>query len=562
MTALLRAVLKTIARIEVAAFAGNYYFWLGLSVVAAVLFSLSGLVPALSFVYTIQDDARQHIFWLQFDGEILQGDLISDYFASVAPWGFKSLYHLVAFLGIDVFWFNKISPLLIGVATTGYCFALSYAWFPIAIAGFFSSVLLNQNLWLLDDLSSGTPRAFIYLLLLAFLYYLVKRNLAGCAIALIFQGLFYPQAVLISGALLGLRLVFCKSKKVEVWGLAVAVAIAIVYGVSSSQYAPVISLEMARSLPEFAAEGRSAFFSSNWVQFWLLGRRSGFFPIEWQYSLMLVYGLGLWWLKKYPRCFPLVNKLNSSIDILPQLLVASSCWFALAHLLLFRLHLPSRYTHHSIRLILALLAGITLTVVGERILFYLRRFVAGRLLSFIKVTLFILLLSGLLYPTVAVQSYPERLGYVTGEAAELYEFLQQQPPGSLVATLSEEGDFIPSLTGQQVLAAREYAIPYHWGYYKLLRQRIEDLITAQYSQGELEVRQFVQRYNPDFWLVDRNAFTTKYLQNNPWLQQFNSSAKAARNLEHQQPFILQNSDRCKLWEDSRHILIDAECLKD
>ena len=63
-------------------------FWLLLSIFAAILFSLSGLKIALQSSYTIQDDARQYIFWMQqFNNNGLwENDLIADYFKSVTPY--------------------------------------------------------------------------------------------------------------------------------------------------------------------------------------------------------------------------------------------------------------------------------------------------------------------------------------------------------------------------------------------------------------------------------------------------------------------------------------------
>ncbi len=545
----------------------DYQFWLGLSVIAAVLFSLSGLVPALRSQYTIQDDARQHVFWMQqfSNSELFQNDLIAEYFRSVSPFGFQSLYRLIASFVIDIWWFNQISSLLIGVATTVYCFAVSYLIFPVAIAGFWSSLLLNQNLWLLDDLASGTPRAFIYLLLLAFIYYLLKDRVIACILVLVFQGLFYPQAVLISGFILGFRLVFTSNNhQLEFLGLVTASIILISYGLQTSEFTPVISAQAAKVLPEFAAGGRSTFFSDNWVKFWLIGRRSGFFPVEWPYSLMCTYGLALWWLISYPQKFPLVKKISPKIIIIPQLLLVSSCLYLLAHLLLFRLHLPGRYTHHSIRICLALLDGITITIISQAIIEFSQKFLTTKLFNsrLGKSLLFGLLLITLLYPTYAAQSYPQRLGYVTGEATQLYQFLQQQPVDTLVVTLSNEADLIPSLAQRSVLTAAEYSIPYHQGYYQKIRQRIKATITAQYSPDSKLIKQFINRYQPDLWLLDHNAFTGEYLLNNPWLQQFNPVTQQALNqLETQSnSFLAQNSDRCKVWQDAQHSLLDAKCL--
>lgn len=137
--------------------------WFGLSLLVAVLFALDGLRLAFQSPYTVHNDARQHVFWMQrfLEPSLFPADLIADYFQSVAPLGYAMLYKLFASLGIDPLVLNKVLPGIQGLLATIYCFRVCTQVFPIPFAGFLASLLLNQNLWLRDDLSSGTPRAFI-----------------------------------------------------------------------------------------------------------------------------------------------------------------------------------------------------------------------------------------------------------------------------------------------------------------------------------------------------------------------------------------------------------------
>ncbi|MDJ0687325.1 MAG: hypothetical protein QNJ41_02335 [Xenococcaceae cyanobacterium MO_188.B32] len=545
-------------------FRSKYNFWFTLSIIAAILFSLSGLKLAFQSPYIIQDDARQHIFWMQQfnDHDLFPGDLIADYFQSVAPWGFTNLYKPIAGLGIDVISFNKFTPLLIGVATTIYCFLVCLEIFPIPFAGFVSSLLLNQNLWMLDDLSSGTPRAFIYPLFLAFIYYLLKNNTPLCILSIILQGLFYPQTVLISGAVLILRLLSDRQNiKIYLLGLLTAASILLIYAAKTSEFGDIVTLEQAQSLPEFMPGGRSAFFADNFREFWLLGRRSGFFPIEWQYSLMCAYGVSLFWLKRYPHRFPLVKKIDKKVIILLQIFSAGLLLYCLAHLFLFRLHLPSRYSQHILRIIIALVDGIAIAVLFNSLTSWIERQFSYYRKLFKSFGL-IILLSLLLYPTYAVQAYPHRLGYVEPETVELYQFLEQQPKDSLIATLGREADFIPTLAKRSVLVAEEYAIPYHWGYYQQIDRRIRDLITAQYSTDFDTVRQFIQKYQLDFWLISTNAFTIDYLKNNLWLRQFQPETFNAIEMisKKPKPILARLNNRCQIFTEQNLVAIEADCL--
>lgn len=550
----------------------NYSYYLlsfVASIIASILFSLAGLKLAFQHPFTIQDDARQHIFWMQqfSNQDLFPNDVIADYFKSVAPEGFINLYRFVNSLGIDIFLFNKISPLLISLVTTLYCFKVCLKIFPIPFAGFLSTLLLNQNLWMLDDLSSGTPRAFIYPLFLAFIYYLLRNNLWLCLLTIILQGLFYPQTVLISATILFIKLAYERKSSLlkKIWqtpnniyllGLITSVIILTFYGLKTSSYEPIIAIEQAKLMPEFASNGRSAFFTDSFIDFWLLGRRSGWLPIEWQYTLICSCGIIILWLKRFPKKFTLAIKINYKSRILLHIIIASTILFFLSHLLLFRLHLPSRYIHHSLRITLALLDAIAISIIFNKITSY---FNYKKLATIILILLLIL-------PSYAVQSYPHRLGYITGKSTKLYNFLQQQPTNSLIATLSQEGDNIPSFTARSVLVAEEYAIPYHQGYYQQIRQRAKDLIAAQYSLDEQTIINFINQYGIDLWLVDTDAFQPEYLLNNRWLQQFNPEIEDAILVleNNQKPILVQQSgsrrDRCTIFQSENHIIWKTDCL--
>ena len=534
----------------------QYHIWLLTSILVAILFSLSGFGLAFDSPYTVQDDARQHVFWLQKlnDPALFNNDLIADYFSSVAPLGYKFLYWLANAIGIEPFLFNKLLPVLIGVATSIFTFLVTMEIFPVPFAGFVASLLLNQNLWMLDDLVSGTPRAFFYVLFLGFIYYLLRQNLIACCLFIALQGLFYPQVLLISSVILCLNLVTQQQKKYfYITGLIIASAVIAVYKLQTGNSHEVIDLELAKQLPEFRLEGRNPFFIDNFWSFWLVGQRSGYFPREWQYVLLCSFGLLLPVIIKHCRIFPLAKLINPNISIIKQILIASLILFSLSHLFLFKLHLPSRYTQHTARIVIALVDGITLAIIIDKL---------SQFKPKLRPLIVIIMLGALLYPTYAVQSYPYRLGYVTGSSPKLYKFLQQQPKNVLIASLSSQADFIPSLAKRSVLVSQEYSIPYHWNYYQQVRQRAKDLIQAQYSYSQTEIEQFIDKYNVDLWLIDKDTFTTQYLENNSWLNQFQpETKKAIANLKQNDKLVLPNKiSECTVFQTTKLNLLDTQCL--
>lgn len=536
----------------------KFKFWLGASVVAAMLFSLSGLGLAFDSAYTVQDDARQHVFWLQRlnDSDLFPQDLIADYFSSVAPAGYKFLYWLANWFGINPFLFSKILPVLLGVGTSVYLYLVTIEIFSVPLAGFLASLLLNQNLWILNDLVSGTPRAFFYVLFLGFIYYLLRRELFLCLLLLVLQGLFYPQIVLISSGIFILRAIHRQDKYFYLIGLVTAVFILAVYKLQAGEFTNVITLEAAQQLPEFYPDGRSAFFSDKVWYFWLFGERSGFFPFEWQYFALCSFGLLLPIIYQFPRQFSLVRQLNRGAAIIWQMLLASLGLFCLAHVMLFRLHLPSRYSQHTWRIAIALMGGIVLAIFLQ---YLCQRIIKGRISQWLAIAITITII---LIPTIEVQHRPYRLSYVTGQAPKLYRFLQQQPKDITIATLSKEADFIPSLAQRSVLVSREYSIPYHWDYYGQIRQRTRDLIQAQYS-SQTDLERFIRKYQVDLWLLDRQAFSVEYLKSNSWLNQFSPEIQnAIASLQQSQPEILSQRDRCSIFQTTELYLLDAKCLLD
>ena len=79
-------------------------FWLCLSLGFAIVCAWLALKEGFSSEWIVQDDARQHVFWMMryLDPQLFPDDLIANYFQSVAPVGYTSLYKLAAAAGISL----------------------------------------------------------------------------------------------------------------------------------------------------------------------------------------------------------------------------------------------------------------------------------------------------------------------------------------------------------------------------------------------------------------------------------------------------------------------------
>ncbi len=563
------------------------FFWFVLSLTFSALFSGLVMKEAFSGEYIIQDDARQFVSWLQQlqDPALFQQDLIADYFKSVTPIGYRTLYQGMSIIGIQPILLSKLLPMGLALITTGYCFGVCLTIIRVPFAGFLATLLLNQNLWTIDHFASATPRAFVYPLFLGFLYYLLNRSLLPCLGVIALQGLFYPPFVLISSGVLILDSLQWQNGHFQIskdwrdyrfciFGLGIAFLVLLPYAVGSSEFGPTISAAEAKTMPEFLPGGRNTFFVNDFRSFWICGGRSGLIPNEWcklpyrYFPGMFFAGLLLPVMVKFSAWFPLTKRITKAGIILPKIIVVSLGLYVASHLLLFKIHQPSRYAQHSLRMIMALTAGIALTVMVDGMLKWATKS-TGKINFSVKplvaLTTIVLLGSGvILYPTTLKQNnipFP-RTNYIPGEAKEVYSFLRKQPKDSSIASISEEASSLPAFAQRSILASREYALPYHVGYYKEIRQRAEDMLRAQYSPDINEVRNFISKYQVDFWLLDRTAFSIDYLKKHGWIRQW----KPLRNEvitkleEGDIPAIKGLVSSCTVSETKDLILLEAACI--
>lgn len=551
-------------------------FWFSLSMTFAALYGILCLQQAFQADYVAQDDARQHVFWMRrfLDPQLFPNDLIADYFQSVAPAGYTLFYRMFAVLGLDPIVLSKLLPICLGLVMTAYCFGVSLQILPVPVAGFVASLLLNQCAWIKYDLSSGTPRAFALPLLLAFAYYLLKRDarnvvwgaLLPCLVTIALLGLFYPHMVLIASGVLILRLVDWQDGRLRLSrdrrdylfcaaGLGVVGLVLLPYALESSQFGPAITAAEAKVSPEFFSKGRAPFFDTrDPIDYWLFSRGSGFFPRELPPLLQIGWFLPIVLL--WPGQFPLVRHLTRAIDLLPQLLLSSLGMFLLAHALLFKLHLPNRYTGASVRIVLSLAAGIFVVSVLDSLVRWCepqrKQWMAWGAAALAAIAL-------VFYPAT-LEKFPNSR-YVIGTEPQLYQFYAQQPKDALTASLSPEADNLPTFAQRSTLAGREYGVPYQVGYYRQIRQRAEQLIEAQYSPTLTAAQTLIKTYRVDFWLLDRAAFTQDYVSDHDWLKSFPSFRQAAlQQVATSPPSLAKLVGRCNAFETEKIVVLRADCI--
>lgn len=549
-------------------------FWLMLSLTFAAVYGVLGIKQAFSGEYIVQDDARQHVFWMMrfVDAELFPKDFIANYFQSVAPAGYSTLYKLAATIGIHPLFFHKILPLFLGLISTYYCFGLCLEMLPVPMTGFIASLLLNQHMWMTDDLASTTPRAFIYPIFLGFLYYLSRSSLLPCLGAIALIGLFYPPYALVAAGILVLRLLSWENGRLRLsgdrtnylfcsTGLGIIFLVMLPYALDKSEFGPTYTAAEAKQMGVFAADGRNAFFRPNPVDYWLTGRGSGMFPKSLFTPVTHCVGLLLPLLLFLRSAFPLASRINTKIWLLVQLFLASLAMFLAAHATIFKLYQPGRYTAYSLRLVVAIASAIALTLIIDGVgnwasttetKFHLKNLVA-------LITTATIAIAVVLYPCL-VEKFPT-VGYVEGKMAALYKFFQQQPKDILIASIAPEADNLPTFSQRSVLVGKEYAVPYQKGYYSRFQQRSSDLIRAQYTPDRAVLQNFINIYGIDFWMIERNALTLKYVEDYGWIDDFDATAETILALKQGKvPVLAEVMTSCAVFQNETLVVLDASCI--
>jgi hypothetical protein len=551
------------------------WVWCISTVAIATIYSLMAFQKAFSGNYIVEEDERVFVSFLQqfLDPELLPNDWGAAYFRAVTPMGYQALFGLMAQIGIEPILFSKLILLFIPLVGSAYLYFVCLEILPVPIAAFMAVVMFNQNVWM-NSLFSSTPRGFIYALFPAFIYYVLRRSLLPCLLVILLQGLLYPPYLFIFAGILVLRCVqwqggkpSLSQDKHELWwcglGVGLAIVVMVPYALSSSEFGPVVTLAQAKVMPEFQAKGRVPFFTTNPEQFYLWGWHSGLFAAGLLKPPKLVLAAFLLpVLLRLPDRFPLAQRVQPAIAVLPQILVASFGMFMVAHVLLLRFYLPNRYTIHTLRIVLVIAAAIALMILIDAVLRWSRsgsRAIWKRVLALgfaFGIGGAVLLLP--VYLNARAFGFP-RTPYLQAREVSLYEFLRQQPKDSLTASLSSEADNLPTFAQRPILVGFEYANPYHLRYHDEIKRRVFDLARAQYSPDLDLLQRFVRQYGVDYWLVDAKAFQPIYFQRNHWFMQWQDLAREVN--QGQQPALVRLQGQCEVLKtEGGRSLLAADCI--
>ena len=554
-------------------------WYLAACLVFAALCGLSFTRGAFRTATVAALDTHQHVYWMYrfLDPSLFPGDPHTDYFQAVAPWGYAQLYHALTLLGADPLVVSKLLPTALALAGAYFCFQLTLRLFPVPAAAFASAMLMTQYAWMHADLTTGTPRAFLYPVLAAFLERLVARDGRSLALATIAGALFYPQVVLMQLAVLavwpwrwagGPRLAASR-RELLAYGTAAALAAGglLLYATQTAPFGPVVTPAEARTMAEFGPKGFRAHFVTNPWEFWLFSFATGYWHAlrGWQLPAFMAAGFLLPLLWPWWRRQGLAADLAPVLGVLARVIAAATGLYILAHAFLFWLYLPGRYTSTPLALAAAIAAGVGLVAGAGRLVG--RTSPAGdRDTATSAGTAKTAIAAALVVAFLAAPLVQPRLPLIgvlrEGPSPALYAFLAGQPKAVQIASLSAETEFIPMFARRKVLVANTVN-PYHLGYYRPVGQAFRDLIAAQYSGDLAEVAGLLERHRVDLLVLDREAFEPSYLKSNMWLAQFQAQREAiGARMRHGVRFALDDPDpRWIAFETPRLLVLRADAIR-
>lgn len=480
------------------------------------------------------DDARQHVYWTaRFqDPELFREDLLTEFISSpvMDPPGYQLIYRLGT-LFLDPLCFSQILSLVL---------LLLSIWFlelwSRSIIAHSSGRFLLQVLFLFFSLygsSGGFPRGFAFPLFIGFMALWKRDRAPWGGVVMILEALFYPPILLNTLAMAGIWILGELKKKqgLKAWlskslflaaGLGISLGILLLIYVWSDArvFGPQVSPQEAREMPEFWKEGRSPFFQESILGFLLFGR-SGM-GAEYVIGFALILGvMALWGGVRIIRvpCEAL-NLLWTSLVI-----------FAVAHMVLFRLHLPSRYTMYTLPLALMLIIGASTEPFVEATRGVWIRFGPGKLPGWLaskwfwRGSLAVILLLYVWVQAELIVKVDTQMVALDRTQREMLEFLGSLPKDALVAAHPLDADNIPLVSLRKVLANKELSLPYQLGYYKQVRERILDFFQAYYATQWEEIEQFVRKYGIAALVINKSHFTPSFFQGRIYFEPFQSLAK-------------------------------------
>ncbi len=473
------------------------------------IISIREFLPPLLRADIHDEDFAHHVWWTYklSDPELFPADLAKDFFSLpiLAPYGYQ-LYFRTLGVVFDAQFLAEILPFfLAGIGVT-----IAFRVGGCIGGGIYGGVIAALYFCFAEIrfLHAGLPRSFATPILLYGAWALVGRRNAAFGFAILLAALFYPPSsanlVLVGVVVVGTRCFRTRELPdswfaMLVWTLCAMVVLAVAYfGPVPEGIGDKVSFAEAYAMPEFWPGGRSHFFDTDPWHFYF-GKRNGL-GIDPGLALALSLSLLVIW-----KVFPVAIRLEAWAFVGTSLAL-----FALAHLMLFSLHYPNRFTLYAVPVFgLFVVVGVATEIRGLVLRPPLLRDLVGRLFhrrAMVALSAAILFGFGV---EAAV-----KLNLVLGAPPDtdreaVYAFLRTLPKDTLVASHPNDADDIPLRANRSVLASMETSLSLYSGYYGQMAERIAASLAAFHAHDYDVVDQLYGMYGADVFVVNLARYDQK-----------------------------------------------------
>ena len=498
-------------------------FWVML---LATGIGINSQLPAFLSEYTFNGDVAQHIYWMQQfrDNELFTDDLLTKQASATAPWGFLLFYYLGSFI-IDPLTLSKVVPIILFILSSVYVFKLVQS-FADTYTGFLAALFFMVVPNSIAELAGGLQRGFAMPLLVAFLYYLVKRDYTKTSVVLVLQSVFYPMLFFLEALtylFAYLLTMYLDARRARVPLLeehkrrTMSVLLGIGIGLAAvlawhwfthdpSRGVPLTHSQML-NMPELYSGGRFAVLPTPSIGEAVIDVAA--IPYE---HILRRYSYHVTQLRPYVKTGSIIIVMMIAVFIIGQLirakisiprefaclLLASVIMYIAADVLLFRLFIPTRYVGYT---------GYLLAIMcGAIVLSHLTRLAGERWpRHFLRATVVVLM--------VLHFNLSKGAGLIDmSENKVLYEYLRTLPKAAMIAAPPFLADYIPTFAGRKVFINFKMSLPVFDKYWNTIRGRTVAFFDAYYSPDRLSVYEFCRKNGIDYLVVRTRDFSEQYLQ--------------------------------------------------
>jgi len=519
-----------------------------LNIVMAILALWMMMHYELEDYYTINGDTRSLFYINNFQGNLEDNILAQAAYAKMfgGTTVYLSTFYAIINRFIDFIFIVKLIPILTFLLSAILMYKIGKL-IKNDVYGLIAAFLFILHPIAIRPFSDGMSRSFAFLLLTAFLYYLIKKDAWKISIVFLLEAMLYPPVLLISLFTFGLSKIDLKEKKVKLdiktnYVIYIFSAIALImvmvpmlfinYGIKERT-----PFSEAILYPEFYDGGKVPIFRGtipftsdvkstlqSLIALYDTGIRR---PLHTNSLFILLVLTTIFMVVYRKRIF----RLPASIYLM---LLSGLVLQSLAALLLFRLHLPSRYIKYVLPLVLILILAYGIYILSKE-----------------KKTLPIFI--GLL--TLLSIFYIPKIDYMPVHCQDkgVYGYLNTIPKNALVVGYPTDMNCMALFGRIKPFIMSELNIPYYKDYYKIIRKRNLDFFSAYYSGSKLEIQNFCKDNGITHLIVNKDNFDKGFLnESRIFYEPFNTYIKNIT--KDRKEFYLQKPDNV-LFESGNKIVI-------